>query len=328
MMNSTRVRHILWRLGLGLWFLANGLSCAQMAGTLDGSVGPRFEPGQIYDVKQRQVVSFNDLLIQLGAANVVYIGEAHYTPPHIDAALRMLNQLEKDGRSPILAMEMFSWDGQAGLDRYIQHDITDQDEFLRESHWKENWGDRYDVYKPLVEFAYRHRLPLRALNPPLPLVRQVSKAGLGKISDDPEVQRWGMEEPFPVDDPDYYRVLFEQITECHPGLKKEVYQKIYEASIFRDEGMSKVITESLTTRDSSSQIVVSYTGAGHIQYDQPIPKRVLRRWGQPLRQATVYLHAYDPHRPDDVQELLDERIADYLWLTPLGPNGPQSRCGG
>jgi len=299
-----------------------------MPGTSDNHGGSHFQSGQIYDVRQRQLLTFGELMTQLRTQDVVYFGEAHYTPPHIRAALRVLNQFEKEGRSPVLAMEMFSWDGQAGIDRYVRHEITDQDVFLKESRWKQNWGDRYDVYQPLVDFSYDHRLPLRALNPPLPLVRHVSKSGLANIGDDPEVQRWGMDETFPVEDPDYYRVLYEQITECHPGLTKEVYQKIYEASIFRDEGMSKTITDALKSRGSSSSIIVSYTGAGHIQYGQPIPKRVIRRWGKPLRQATVYLHPYNPQRSDDVQELLDERISDYLWLTPLGPNGPQPRCGG
>ena len=322
------IHGFLWWLSVGLFLLVAGMSCARMQSTSDSHAGLSFQPGQIYDVRQQQLLTFDQLMTQLRAMDVVYFGEAHYTPPHIHVALRVLNQLEKEGRSPVLGMEMFSWDGQAGIDRYIRREITDQEVFLQESHWKQNWGDHYEVYQPLVDFSFHHRLPLRALNPPLPLVRHVSKSGLANMAGDPEVQRWGMDEKFPVEDPDYYRVLYEQITECHPGLTKEVYQKIYEASIFRDEGMSKTITDALNSRDSSSSIIVSYTGAGHIQYGQPIPKRVVRRWGKSLGQATVYLHAYDPQRSDDVQELLDERVSDYLWLTPLGPNGPQPRCGG
>ncbi len=319
--------HTLWKLSLGLWFVANGISCSAMAVQPGEQNVSNFQPAQIYDVNLRQIVTFQELMSQLHGVDVVYIGEAHYTPPHIDAALRVLNHLEKEGRSPTLAMEMFSWDGQEGIDRYLRHEITDQNEFLKASRWKKNWGDHYEVYRPLVEFAYNHQLPLRALNPPLSLVRQVSKKGLEKIFEDPEIREWGMETPFPVEDPEYYRVLYEQIEKCHPGLTREVYQKIYEASIFRDEGMSKVIVEALSVRKNSPRVVVSYSGAGHIQYNQPIPKRVVRRWGRPLRQVTIYLHPFDPHRPEDTQELLDERISDYLWLTPLGPDGPQSRCG-
>ena len=290
-------RQLFWIFGLSLWLLLTGVSCGPVPNTLVGKDSSRFQPGQIYDLKEQRLVTFQELMTVLRGADVVYFGEAHYTPPHVEAALRVLNHLLQDGRSPTLAMEMFSWDGQSGLDRYIRHEITDQEEFLKESHWKKNWGDHYGVYQPLVEFARIHQLPLRALNPPLSLVRRVSKTGLSKISGDPEVKRWNMDETFPVDDPDYYRILFEQITECHPGLNKEVYQKIYEASIFRDEGMSKVIADALNAREDASRTIVSYTGAGHIQYGQPIPKRVVRRWGRPLRQVTVYLSPYDPARP-------------------------------
>ena len=147
------------------------------------------------------------------------------------------------------------------------------------------------------------------------------------MGSDPEVQRWTIPVPFPADDLEYRRVIYEQIERCHGGLSQEVYQKIYEASVFRDEGMASVITTTVKSDAPEPTTFVSYTGAGHIQYGLPIPKRVKRQLGTSVKDVTVYLHALDPEHPEDVEHLIDERIADYVWLTALGPQGRQPRCG-
>lgn len=263
----------------------------------------------------------------MAGADVVYIGESHYTPSHIEAGLQVLQSLLDEGRTPILGMEMFSWDGQAGLDRYLNGENDSVEKFLAESQWKNNWGGNYEDYSPLVDFAKKHKIKLLGLNPPRSFVRKVAQKGLTGIGADPDLKKWNIPDPFPADDPEYRRVIYEQIEKCHGGMKPEVYQKIYEASVFRDEGMASVITTMLRLGSSSPSTFVSYTGSGHIQYGLPIPKRVQRQLGTPVQQVTVYLHALDPDHPEDVEHLVEERIADYVWLTALGPHGRQPRCG-
>ncbi len=152
-------------------------------------------------------------------------------------------------------------------------------------------------------------------------------AGLVKASQDPDMQRWGFDETIPLGDPEYKRVLFEPIEQCHPGFSQKKYQKYYEAQIFKDEGMAKVIADYLQRRVGPSQPLVSYTGGMHIHHRVAIPKRVERRLASPIRQVTLYLHAFDPNRESEIGEMIEGRIADYLWLTPLGPDGPRPRCG-
>jgi hypothetical protein len=100
---------------------------------------------------------------------------------------------------------------------------------------------------------------------------------------------------------------------------------MYEASMFRDEGMAQTIARQLHGLPDGGGPIVSYTGAGHIQYRLPIPNRVARRVGDSLRQITVYLAALDPHG-HEVDELLGSSIADYIWLTPSSAHGPSRRC--
>jgi len=289
---------------------------------------PAYQQGQIIDPAKNVTMSFSEFRSVLLGTDVIYIGEAHYTPSHIEAALQVLQTLLDEGRTPILGMEMFSWDGQGGLDRYLNGEVTRIEEFLAESQWKNNWGGKYADYSPLVDFAKTHELKLLGLNPPRPLVRKVVQKGLSGIGGDPDVKKWNIPDPFPADDPEYRGIIFEQIEKCHGGMSQEVYQKIYEASVFRDEGMASVITTTMSRLGTSGpRTFVSYTGAGHIQYGLPIPKRVQRQLGTPVRQVTVYLHALDPEYSEDVDHLIDEQIADFVWLTSLGPQGRQPGCG-
>ena len=506
-------------MGLIGWLAVLATACAATP-----PVGPQYHIGQIIALNPPAPVSYAEFGSHLQSVDVIYIGEAHYTPSHVAAALQVLQTVIDGGRQPVIGMEMFSWDGQNGIDRYLNGTVTSAEDFLAESRWNENWGGHYVDYSPLVDYAKTHGLKLLGLNPPRSLVRHVVQQGLTGIARNPEAQRWPLPDPFPPDDPEYRQVVYKQIEQCHEGLSQEIYQKIYEASVFRDEGMASVITTAIgggggkpgpsgnplggkpapfnlqkytsipsppsfswppresspvfwfqdwipeqgsrmtekerharhrewpspsppsfswPPRESSPVLsvrqetrpvpspnplggkpapfnlqkytsipsppsfswppresspvpfpfpspsppsfspaggnpvllfpirnwipeqgsrmtegkdnsatggdpmnpaplasdtsamgdpinpapFVSYTGAGHIQYGLPIPKRVQRQSGGFVKDVTVYLHALDPEHPEDVERLLKEPIADYVWLTALGPQGRQPRCG-
>jgi uncharacterized iron-regulated protein len=142
---------------------------------------------------------------------------------------------------------------------------------------------------------------------------------------DPEMRKWPVGE-LVTNDPEYEKLIFEQIEACHPGLPDHVYRRIFEASIFRDEGMARVITDYFKEKAPTAGPLVSYTGGGHIQYKVPVPKRIERKHPD-VKMVTIYLEAWDPSKQEDVQAELKNNIADFLWLTPLGPKGLQPRCG-
>jgi uncharacterized iron-regulated protein len=285
---------------------------------------PKFQEWQILETITSQQLSFEEFALRLAAADIVYLGEEHHNGSHIEAAIKLLGMLQQQKRLPILGLEMFSWDGQAALDRYLSDSTLTKEEFLRDSRWQENWGGVYEDYEPLVELARRDHLPVIALNPPRPLVRKVAKEGLRPATIDAEMGRWGMRGEMFVQDTEYRDTIVKQLRACHRGLLPDAYQRMYEASLFRDEGMAKTISDA-AKRFRDAGPIVSYTGAGHIQYRLPIPNRVARRRAD-LRQITIYLVAFDPGRLQDLDDLLHPPIADFLWLTPPSQHGPSGRC--
>lgn len=310
-----------------------GTGCArQVQATPPEAETPKLERAalaewQIIDAASREAVSFEALMDRLAKADVVYLGEEHHNRHHIDAAGRVLEWLVAAGRRPVLAVEMFGWDGQEALTRYVSGARVDRERFLKDARWRENWGGDFADYELLIELARRRGLPVLALNPPRSLVRKVARQGLSRAREDPGMARWGMRGETVVDDPAYRKVIMRQLRECHAGMPDAAYERIYEASMFRDEGMAKAIVSRLQGLEGTAGPIVSYTGGGHIQHRTPVPDRVARRSEKPVRQVTIYMQALERDHPEYVDALLEERIADYVWLTPIGDHGPPARCG-
>lgn len=322
MLHTTIVRALL----LGLLIL--GCSLAPHGGEPPAHV---YETWQVLDGQTGHPIAFDEWIKLLATQDIIYLGEEHRNQWHIEGALKILRAMIQHGQHPVLAMEMFGWDGQAALNQYVKDTAMDRDEFLSLSQWEQNWGGSFQEYEPLVSFARNQHVALLALNPPRPLVRKVAAQGLKKAMNDPDMVTWRMKDERIVEDAAYREVILRQLQLCHGGLPEEAYGAMYEASMFRDEGMAKTIRESLRSSERDKEAptsgpIVSYTGGGHIQYRLPIPKRVLRKGPRELRQTTIYMTSFTPQQPEDIQTLLRDGIADYVWLTPIGANGPPKRC--
>lgn len=299
-------------------------------GAAEGITPAEIHEGQIIDTTTGRSLSIDQLMERLGRQEVVYVGEEHHNRFHIQNTLALLNRLTSESRRPMLAMEMFGWESQSPIDRYLGGDELSRPEFLAQVNWKQNWGGAFEDYEPLVSFAKTHRLRLVAMNPPKSLVRLVARNGLEQASRHADWARWGMQEEVIVDDPLYREKILHQLRACHDRGPDKLYQTMYEASMVRDEGMAKTVVSLVeamrATKDPRIGPIVTYTGGGHIQYNLPVPKRVARRLSQEVRQVSIYMTAFERERLHDLQEMIEGRIADYVWLTPLGAQGSPRRC--
>jgi Haem-binding uptake, Tiki superfamily, ChaN len=125
--------------GLVLCLLSLLFSCAtEQRGTLHSDSD--WQPWQILDTQTGRVLSFEEWVKNLEQRDIVYLGEEHHNPYHIEAALKILQQLVADGLEPTIAMEMFGWDGQPALDDYVTSVQPVTNGFLEQVRWKQNWG--------------------------------------------------------------------------------------------------------------------------------------------------------------------------------------------
>jgi len=314
--------------------LAFPVGCAaERDGSLRSVVDEGRQPWQVLETQTGRIVSFSELMTKLEQHDIVYLGEEHHNPYHIQAALKVLDQLVADGIEPTIGMEMFGWDGQPALDGYVatpQPATTEfLGEFLEQVRWKQNWGGAFEDYAPLVTFARDRHLPVLAMNPPKPLIRRVVKLGLDQAKQEPEWAPWGILQEDIVDDPAYRERIVDQLRRCHGGTE-EHFRTMYEASMVRDEGMARTLVhrqeEFRRESDGSRRMIVSYTGGGHVQYGLPVPKRVARRLGGDIKQTTIYMMSFEPNKTEEVRTLMQEPIADYIWLTPMGKPSSTKPC--
>ncbi|TKS59386.1 MAG: hypothetical protein EWM73_03305 [Nitrospira sp.] len=335
MLLATRAIFVTYKVLLvvgALWFTVactSGGSAKFSAASQDGRHA-LFKEWQIIDTATGQPVPLDQWTELLLQQDIIYLGEEHHNRFHIDAAMTVLRRLKAEGRTPVLAMEMFGWDGQAALDQYLSGSAMNRKEFLEAVRWQQNWGGSFEDYEPLVQLAKEQHWAVDAMNPPKPLVRIVAKNGLVQAKSDPMMAQWGMKDEAIVDDPIYRARILQQLQACHSGGADSFYQTMLEASMVRDEGMAKTLARRLNQIRSGSDMMagplVSYTGAGHIQYDLPVPKRVARRLTNQLRQVSVYMKSFEVGRIEQLQDMIREKIADYLWLTPVSAQGPPPRC--
>jgi uncharacterized iron-regulated protein len=315
-----------------LWFTiacTSGGGLKSSGASQNGHHAP-FTEWQIIDTATEQPVPLDQWISLLLQQDIIYLGEEHHNRFHIDAALTVLRRLKAEGRTPALGMEMFGWDGQVALDQYLFGSDLSRQDFLQAVKWQQNWGGPYEDYEPLVRMAKEQHWTVDAMNPPKPLVRIVAKNGLAQAESDPIMAQWGMKGETLIDDPIYRARILQQLQACHGGGADSLYQTMFEASMVRDEGMAKTLVHRLNQIRSGSEMMagplVSYTGAGHIQYNLPVPKRVARRLTGQVRQVSVYMTSFDVKRTEELQDMIREKIADYVWLTPVSEKGPPRRC--
>ena len=332
---ATRAIFVTFKVLLVVGALWSTVACTSGGGTgssaasQDGRHAP-FKEWQVIDTATGQPISLDQWTALLLQQDIIYLGEEHHNRFHIDAALTMLRRLKAEGRRPALAMEMFGWDGQAALDQYLFGSEMNRQEFLDAVRWHQNWGGSYEDYEPLVQLAKEQHWAVDAMNPPKPLVKIVAKNGLAEAESDPMMAQWGMKDEAIVEDPIYRKRILHQLQACHDGGADSLYQTMFEASMVRDEGMAKTLVHRLNQirsgGDTMAGPLVSYTGAGHIQYNLPVPKRVARRLADQVRQVSVYMTSFEVGRIEELQDMIREKIADYLWLTPVSAKGPPRRC--
>jgi hypothetical protein len=53
---------------------------------------------------------------------------------------------------------------------------------------------------------------------------------------------------------------------------------------------------------------------------------VARRLTDQVRQVSVYMTSFEVGRIEELQDMIREKIADYLWLTPVSAQGSPRRC--
>lgn len=132
----------------------------------------------VFDGRTGEIMTFEQMLDKLAAADAVFLGESHIDETTHRVEYEVYDRLlhRRDG-AVVLAMEMFERDVQPALNSYVAGEI-DESEFLERSR---PWGQYRSAYRPLIERARAGGYPVIASNFPRPLTRQIAREGLAAL---------------------------------------------------------------------------------------------------------------------------------------------------
>ena len=267
----------------------------------------------ITDTHTDKAISENVLLDRLGQADVVFLGERHTDPATHALELAILEGLHKcAGARLALGMEMWERDVQPALDAYL-HGRMDEAAFLKTAR---PWSNYQRDYRPLVEYAKAHGIPVLASNVPQPIASAVGKRGLDALADAPPGQAAA-----PVQAPHdgawlRFKAVMESMGSAHGGtaMDEATIGRFYEAQVVRDETMAESITRRLEAAPNG--LVLHLNGQFHSDYGEGIPRRVL--WRRPLTKIVI-VSVVPVADVKKAPPPVDKELADYIVLVPAPP---------
>ena len=250
------------------------LSCIAVAAFFTGCAAhpspPDALPATFYDAHLTdaagQPLTIPELASRVTRADVVVIGEFHgHQGAHLLQA-RLQAALYHHNPHQILALEAFNLDNQAPLDQYLAGQLGEEEMMADAGAW-ENYRASY---RPLVEFARRHELPVVAANAPSGVVRCVGRQGASYLDTLPDTDRDALpEQPFP-EVPGYRERFMDTLGHSgHGESTEEGRQRLdntYQAQLLRDSTMADRILRARAAHPD--HLVLMITGTFHSEERQ------------------------------------------------------------
>ena len=199
------------------------------------------------------------------------MGELHTHPAVHLLQARLLAGLEEasraDGRALVLSMEQFSRADQAVVDAYLAGRIGEA-ALIRDGN---AWPNYQSDYRPLVEFAKQHHLPVIAANAPKPLVSCVGQEGPQWLDKLPANRRSQLARELTLTD-DGYRQKF--MASLHHG-DADGNARRFAAQTSWDDTMAESMVDYLAKHPG--QQIMHIAGNFHVEGGLGIASRIASR---------------------------------------------------
>ncbi|OEY67899.1 hypothetical protein BG841_03955 [Marinobacter sp. X15-166B] len=237
-----------------------------MPAATPGDTRPLVSPydSRLFNTRTLAPLTVAQLAAELASADVVIVGEIHgHQGSHLLQA-RLQGSLHRIRPAQVLSMEQFNLDHQAALDEYLAGD-TGEMELREDAH---AWPNYPGSYRPLIEYARYHRLPVIAANAPAHTVRCVGRQGASYLDRLPESARQALPAaPFYGTAP-YQRKFFAHMEQhgpadgrSHNEGRRDRLHNSYLAQLLRDNTMAERILHALAAHPEGQ--VLHTTGTFH-----------------------------------------------------------------
>ena len=261
--------------------------------------------------------SFDAIIDQVNRHRVVYVGETHTSMADHLLQFRIIQALHQKNPDLAIGMEMFPRTSQTALDAYINDATISEQDFLRNSRYFEVWRYDWRFFRPIFNYARRHKIPVIGLNLEREIVSQIFTDGhTDSLSAE---QKTTLPENRNLDLPGYTARLAEvhgfhtQNEQAKDGLLTGFIQ----SQAMWDETMAETAARFLTDHPTTRMVILA--GSQHTRKDSGIPPRLASRLE--VSQATVLNLSSQDRQPDL------SRTTDFFFLAPPVALEPVGRMG-
>ncbi len=218
----------------------------------------------------RNLPTLDNIISELATDRVVYVGEAHTTYGHHLSQLEVIRRLHEIDPNIAIGMEFFQQPFQHYLDDYIAGNL-DEKEMLRKTEYYIRWAYDYRHYKPILDYAREHGIPLIALNLPREITRKVGAEGMDALTEEERAQI-----PDDIDESNaLYKKRIKRVFYQHPHGEGRSFEHFMQVQLLWDEGMAERAAEYLLQHPKRRLVVLA--GIGHLTDGTGIPQRLNRR---------------------------------------------------
>ncbi len=236
----------------------------------------------VWSTQEKKGITFGELTDRLLQYDFVCVGETHDSEVHHGVQLLILKALFARDERLGVGMEMFQRPYQKALDRYIAG-ATDEPTFLEDSEYPKRWGYDWALYRPIVEFCRRNRVPLAALNLAEELRGKLSRQGYEKLT---------AEEKKHLGDVDFHVKAhrahwFDELGKMHGHgkMSDEDKERFYRVMTAWDEHMADSAARFYKERKLRRMLLLA--GSGHVERGFGIPDRLVKRAGGKAATVTI-----------------------------------------
>jgi uncharacterized iron-regulated protein len=280
-----------------------------------------------FDSKGR-AVKLEEIIEALDNADVLFVGETHdnATAHAVEAELfRRADERYSQGvgkrRAVALSLEMFERDVQTVVDEYLGGLISERHFLLSSRPWNNYATD----YKPLVEYARAHHLPVIAANAPARYVSRVNAEGPASLSSlSKEARAWLPPIPFPGASAAYASKFDTfmsggRAAATTPAGTQSAQQApanphggmhLLEAQTLRDASMAYAISEFL--KRGRDPLVVQVNGTFHSEGRMGVPEQ-LAHYRKKARAVVVTIVSDESRAGFDAASM--SALGDFIILT-------------
>jgi uncharacterized iron-regulated protein len=262
-----------------------------------------YVPQRVFDTRRNAFGDFESMLADLTRADAVFLGEQHDDPNTHRLELAVVEGLTRRGVPVVVALEMFERDVQSLVDRYVAGTITEE-QFLKESR---PWPRYATDYRPVIEFARAHKLPIVASNTPRRIATDVSKTGLA-VLDGLGADRALVAKDVSCKPSGSYYDRFVAAMGGHQGTTPNFFY----AQCVKDETMGEAVADAF--RKATERVtIVHINGAFHSDFGEGAAESARRRLpGRRIAVVSFFpVEDIDGEKPDSD----DLTRADYLVFT-------------